>query len=405
MVTLKLSFPHSNNTTTNAIIMTHTAHIHHALEAKDAAAPSRRYQAQFDQFPESWKSIILECELKQLTLKSHRTLGKDWSDKIFTEHTSLPSSTWSLLKSGNHALPTGARSIDNVLAKLKQLQQRCKEIDLEAADAALRARQNGEVQGFVQDVNVTAIKGALNRASERASSGSEERLIVLRGSTGDGKTTLRKHLVAQGDIHFSVMARPSWKSSYTAFLRAVAATLRVDVSNLRGVATVETEILDKATRLNGAIWFEEVQRLSRQAQEFIKTLLNESTLTVLISLTPEAYRLMQHQAGADFAQLFRRAAANFEMTPASAKFVQEIAPELWSKSHTPRQREIIAEEAAKFGGKALIAEVTKRLTRITADRLTITDSDVTQAIRDYRLNVPDFARIRRTFGQPEKAAA
>lgn len=385
--------------------MTHTAHIHDAIEAKKAEQPARRHQEQFDQFPESWKAIILECELKQLTLKSHRTLAKDWSDKVFMEHTTLPSSTWSLLKSGNHALPTGQRSIANVLAKLKQLQQRCKEIDLEAADAALRARQNGDVTGFIEDVNVKAIKGALERASERASQGSEERLIVLRGSTGDGKTTLRKYLTAQGDIHFSVMARPSWKSSYTAFLRAVAATLRVDVSNLRGVATVETEILDKATRINGAIWFEEVQRLSKQAQEFIKTLLNESTLTVLISLTPDAYRLMQYQAGADFAQLFRRAAANFEMTPANAAFVQALAPELWQKSHTPRQRETIAEEAAKFGGKAMIAEVVKRLKKSTAERLTITDEDVTKAIRAYRLNVPDFARIRRTQGQPEKAAA
>lgn len=391
--------------TTEATTMTPAAHIHAALEAKENAAPVRRYQEQFDQFPESWKAIILECELKQLTLKSHRTLSKDWSDKNFTEHTSLPSSTWSLLKSGNHALPTGQRSVDNVLAKLKQLQQRCKEIDLEAADAALRARQSGEVTGFVQDVNVTALKSALNRASERASNGSEERLIVLRGSTGDGKTTLRKYLIAQGDIHFSVMARPSWKSSYTAFLRAVAGTLRVDVASLRGVAAIETEIMDKATRTNGAIWFEEVQRLSKQAQEFIKLLLNESTLTVLISLTPEAYSLMQHQAGADFSQLFRRAAANFEMTPANAAFVQALAPELWQKSHTPRQREIIAEEAAKFGGKAMIAEVVKRLTKTTAEKLTISDTDVTQAIRAYRLNVPDFARLRRTNGQPEKIAA
>jgi hypothetical protein len=393
--------PHPNTT------MTHTAHSHTALasleSAQDPAIPERKHQEQYDRYPAAWRSLIEQLEVQQLGLRARRALGSDWSDKDFVEGSGLPASTWNMLRTGKHPVPTTARGAAAMTRKLDTLTLKVREVDLRIADAALRSSQTTALSGFVRDVNVEAIIAALGKCSQRAAEMSEERLVVVRAATGEGKTWLRKWLVAQGHVHYTVQARPAWKSSYTAFLRAVAGVLRLDVTALRGVAAIEAEIIDKAQTIAGTIWFEEIQRLSVQAQEFIKLLLNETHLAVIISLTPEAYITMKHTSGGDFAQLFRRAACNMELRHADAAFLRAAAPDLWRKSHEDSAVQRIITEAARFGGRALIADICRRLTELTRGLSHIPTEKVEAALSAYRANVPDFTAIRRAFGQKVSA--
>jgi hypothetical protein len=388
--------------------MTPSAHSHAALQLKEAAhdAPPapRKHQTQYDLYPAAWRTLIEELEAVQLHLRAHRALSSDWSDKSFTAGSTLPASTWNMLRSGKHPVPTTARGVDAMTEKLRSVAASAKEVRLKIASADLRAAQTPQLMpDFVKDVNVDALIAALGKCDKRALESSEERLIVLRAATGEGKTYLRRWMVAQGHVHYTVQARPSWKSSYTAFLRALAAVLRLDVVNLRGVAVIEAEIIEKASTLAGVIWFEEVQRLSVQAQEFIKMLLNETHLAVIISLTPEAYTAMRHAAGGDFAQLFRRAACNMELAHADQDFLRAAAPDLWRKTHEASSMQRILAEAARFGGRALIADVCRRLTDLTRGSSVITLAIVEDALSAYRANVPDLATIRRAFGQRRAA--
>ncbi|MES2596042.1 MAG: AAA family ATPase [Verrucomicrobiota bacterium] len=368
---------------------------------------TRKHQKAFDAFPAAWRSLIIQLETSQAKLKESRALGLDWSDSDFVKGSAMPSSTWNMLKSGKHPLSTTPKGIQTVTDKLTALQASAAEVQLKIRDAALRSTQQEPqlLTGFVEDVNSQAVLAALGKCQRLAEESSEERLIVIRAATGEGKTWLRRWLVTKGHVHYVVSARPSWRRNYTAFLRSVAGVLNLDVAAIRAAAELEAEIITKASTIAGVVWLEEVQSLSAMAQEFIKLLLNETHLTAIIVLTPEAYTAMKHAASGDTLQLFRRAACNMELAHADEAFLRATAPDLWCKTHEKGCMQRILAEAERFGGRALIKDVTARLRTATAKVAFITLNDVEDALSCYRANVPDLATARRAFGQARPKAA
>lgn len=384
--------------------MTPTSHSHAALAIKEAAhdpAPSeRKHQAQYNLYPPSWRKLIESLELQQLKLRALKALGSDWSDKTFTSGSQMPASTWNMLRSGKHPPPTG-RGEESLLTKLRSLETALREVDLRVRDAALReskTQSSAILAGFVEDVNTQAVVAAIQKCDQTARESGEDRLIVLRAATGAGKTWLRKWAVAQKHVHYVVSARPSWRRNYRAFLRALAAVLNLDVIGTRGVSDLEDRIIEKTQTLHGVVWLEEVQSLSGQAQEFIKLLLNETHLSLILAVTPESYTVMRHTAGGDALQLFRRAACNMELAHADARFLEAAAPDLWSREHVPACQQRILAEAELFGGRALIADVHRRLRLRIKGSAIISLADVEACLAAYRANVPDLAAARRAFG-------
>lgn len=358
---------------------------------------TRAHPETFASYPQVWRTAIETLEALQDDFRARSLLSRSWSDKQFTAGSKMPASTWNMLRSGKHPVSTSAEGIASMLARLDSLEAVCREIELRAEKHALSSAAPSSILGYVRDVNTEAALASLEKCRARAADSSEERLIVIRAATGAGKTALRKWLVVEGYVHYVVTARPSWRRSYISFLRKLADSLSLDVSAVRSSSTIEELIIGKAATLAAVFWFEEVQALCKESQEFIKTLLNDTLITVVMGMTPDDYTQMSIRAGSAFEQLFRRAAGSWEMAAADRDYLLSYAPEVWAAAD-PLSIDRVLAEAASFGGRALIKDVTDRMRSRP-----ISTAAVEDALEAYRDNVPDLRTARRTFGHKTAA--
>lgn len=371
----------------------------HTTTASEDITPiiKRKNQKGFDAFPEHWKDLIKHCEDQQTKLKAAKALDMDWTDAEFVKRTALPATTWNLLKSGNHALPTTQRSIKAVAEKLESVKARCAEIERELADQAKRLARLDVTGRFVETEDYKALKDAITNAGAKVTARSEERLIVYVAPTRGGKTWMKQKLVEEKLVNWEISGLPSWRRSYTAILLAFADMFGVSAVKRGTAHIIETLVLKKARTMSGVVWLEEVQAICQEGQEFVKNLLNQTTLTIIISLTPRAHQDITELAGDEESQLLSRCEATLKAALVSPAFITAVAPDLWKKRHQPAQLQAIADAANERGAMSLVREVCQTLAK-TCKGDFIGDDKVSQAITLYRMAVP-LINTRRALGR------
>lgn len=377
--------------------MTHTAHTHEALARKEAATPAmkRKHQEGFDAFPAEWQKLVEQCEAKQLNLKLTHALDRDWADAEFTLGCKLPDSSWHMLKSGAYPVPKSASALRATTEKLRGLVQRCAEIDAELADAARRASVLDVSGRFVETTDYLAIKQAIGAAAAQIRERSEERLVVFVAPTRCGKTWTKRKLTEEGAVQWEMSGMPSWHFSYAAVLTEFAAIFGVGHKPRETSRIIEAAVLKKARTISGVLWIEEVQGLCKPGQEFIKKLLNETTLTIIISLTPAAHALLKDAGGDEESQLLARCEITLKAAPITPEWVKLYAPEVWSKEHKDEHLKQICDAANERGARSLIRKVCTTLRELTQGKTIIRDEHVENALRLYRMAVPLKMSTRR----------
>ena len=203
-----------------------------------------------------------------------------------------------------------------------------------------------------------------------------------------GRQRLADQLAEEGKIHWRVEATPSWKSSYNAMLLSLcemfglAHTRRMSADHLESLLRVHIQTL------SGVVLFEEVQDLCHKSQEFIKLLLNKSSLVVCIFVTNEAHEEMLAHGGNHLAQLLARAETTITASKISADHVRRFDPDLWSKSADKDQLDRIAEAANRLGALSAVRRITLNVRALLGKADLITDKMIDDAIADYRQAVP-----------------
>ena len=341
-------------------------------------------------YPAEWLVLIPKIEALQTDLKTSEALGKNWSDKDFCEgFTGFSGNTWYQLRAGSYPLPKTVAARSRLTQQLHDLFEHAKGLLRTRDDQAVRDRAKQAATQFIETPEYTAVRSAILAANAKAAYHSEERLVIFVAPTRGGKTYLRSKLQQEGVVTWHVQATPCWESSYMAMLRSLAAALKIN-QQVRSAEQAETEVLTRLKSQTGVMAVEEMQLLSRRGKALLKTILNETTITILLLITPQYHRHMLRSGGPDLAQLLARSEMTINAGQVTPALVRAFAPKLWThaKDDSPLLRNI-AMEANELGAMSCVARVTRMLKALqTQSGHLPNQADVDAALDAYRRAVP-----------------
>lgn len=335
-------------------------------------------------YPPEWTQRIERIARIQAELQDTKALGLDWSDKQFTKDLTIKN-VWPSMRLGLYPLPSTATTNTKWLRELDALEQHAQS-NLRRIDDS-QAREERTLADFVETKDCKAVKRAIQEAKKRASTHNQDRAVAYIAKTGGGKTTLAMHLIEEKIVHWYVEATPSWKRSYRALLLSLAGTWALPVKLKQSTLELETMVIAHARTLSGVILFEEVDTLCSSSQEFLKLLLNRSTLVVVMFMTPEARESLRAQGGSQLQQLFRRFEAQIIAAKIEPADIIPFDPDLWSRA-TNEQLSAVADAANAMGSIDAVKRIGSNITDLGGASVSIAEEKLTQAIKLYRMAVP-----------------
>jgi len=277
---------------------------------------------------------------------------------------------------------------------------------MEIADAVKRSSVQDVTGRFVETNDYLAIKLAITSAMSQVSERSEERLIVYVAPTRCGKTWTKRKLMEEGIVQWEISGMPSWHTSYLAVVTELAQVFGVEHRPRDSSSRIEAALLKKVRTITGVVWIEEMQDLCRQGHTLLKKLLNETTLTLVVSLTPQAHATFSNSGGDEESQLLARCEATLKAEAISPEWVKLYAPDVWAKEHKAQHLTAICDAANERGSRSCIRKVCATLRDRTRTKTIIADGDVAEALKFYRNAVPLRQSVRRgVAGKGERRAA
>lgn len=364
---------------------------HHNHPEPEERAPACRlvkFGKHWPSYPAEWTARIERTAMMQQQLQDAKALGRDWSDKQFTEDLNKIANVWPSMRLGLYPLPSTATAKTKWLAELDALENRAKANIRRIGDAD--ARQQRSLAGFVETRDYKAVKSAIEKAKKRATTHNQDRGVAYIAKTGAGKTTLAMRLMEDGIVDWYADATPSWKRSYRAFLLSLAETWSIAPQKRQSTLDLETEIIRHARTLSGVLLIEEVDSLCSSSQEFLKLLLNRSTLVICLFMTPEASTTLRSLGGSQLAQLFRRFEAQITASPLKPEEAPLFAPEVYSRMSSD-QLKIVTENANAMGGVDAVKRIAANVIDLGGTSGQVTDETLTKAVKLYRMAVPVIA--------------
>jgi hypothetical protein len=366
--------------------MPHQHHTHPEPEERSddtlALTWKPKFPAQFEASPPAWKPLIARCKEMQQALSI--------SDNAFTGPL-FAGSAWNQLCNGKYRVPTKQGGIDSIRDNLLALVDRAKEL-LEKKAAG--RKPVSVVDQFVMREEYTAVTDYLEDAAKNIEDKNEERIVFVLGETRQGKSSIIAKLKAENKVHWHLKATPAMKKSYKEFLAGIALALNLrDVKESTG-AKLQKAILGKLDKVTGVLAIEELKSFSNDALEFLKMLLNDTQLCLVVCMLPGQYRHIRKCRGEDSEdrqQFLGRSVGvvNLEVTP---KLVGQYNPTLWKRCpDAGKLQQIIAEEAVKGGGMSLVRDVCR-------DALLLAGADgvkphhISDALTDFRRKIPAMER-------------
>lgn len=335
-------------------------------------------------YPTEWKQRITRIAQIQERLQAIKALGKDWSDKQFTEGLAI-ANVWASMRLGQYPFPSTATTQTKWLRELDTLEQHAR-AQLRRIDDG-QAREARTLADFVETTDYRAVKLAINKARKRAATHNQDRAVAYIARTGGGKSIMAQRLMEDGIVDYHVEATPSWKRSYRALLLSLADTWRLGTKQKMSTLDLESMVIAHARSLSGVILFEEIDTLCSTSQEFVKLLLNRSTLVVVMFMTPEARDALRAQGGSQLAQLFRRFEAQIVSADLKAADIIPFQPELWQRA-TEGQLKEVARAANAMGSIDAVKRIGGYVMDLGASTGPIPDDTLAKAISAYRMAVP-----------------
>ena len=352
----------------------------------------------WNEWPVDLQYKITAIAAQQAQLVDLAVDGKNWSDKDFTAGHDEIAKIWPSLRTGLYPWPTQTKTRTKWRTQLDALEQRAKTELLRHDTAQARKLRLVSSEQFIKFSEYDAISAAIETAREKVSIRSEERLVVFKARTRGGKTWLADQLVEEGLINWRVEATPSWSSSYRAMLISLCEMFAITHTRKMGADVLESLLIAHIKTLSGTALFEEVQDLCHKSQEFIKLLLNKSSLVVCIFVTNEAHADMLAHGGNHLAQLLARAETTITASKISAAHVRRFDEALWLKAAHEKQLDRIAEAANQLGALSAVRRITAMVRGLLGKGALITDEMITDAISGYRRAVPVVSTHSRRRG-------
>lgn len=350
------------------------------------------------EWPAELQAQITRIAENQASLKDLAVDGKNWSDGDFTEGHSEIAKIWPSLRRGLYPWPSQTKTRTKWRTQLDALEQRAKTELLRHETAQAKKLRATSSEQFIKFREYDAINLAIDTARSMVALRSEERLVVFKARTRGGKTWLADQLAEEEKINWRVEAMPSWGDSYKAMLMSLCAMFNINHTRRQGADELESLLIAHIKTLSGVVLFEEMQALCRKSQEFIKTLLNKSSLVVCIFVTNEAHDEMLAHGGNHLAQLLARAETTITASKITADHVRRFDEELWKKAADKKQLELIAEAANRLGAFSAVRRITSNVRALCGKAALITDEMITDAISGYRMAVPVVSTFNRKRG-------
>lgn len=359
-------------------------------------------------WPAELQQQITRIAELQVQLADLAVDGKNWSDADITEGIEEIAKIWPSLRRGLYPWPSQTKTRTKWRTNLAALEERAKTQLLRNDAAKLKQQRAEHGTKFIKFSEYEAIKTAIDTAAKKVVDKSEERLVVFKARTRGGKTWLGDQLVEEAIVQWRVEAMPSWGDSYKAMLISLCEMFSIDHTRRMGADQLEAFLIKHIKGLSGVVLFEEMQALCRKSQEFIKTILNKSSLVVCIFVTNEAHTDMLAQGGNHLAQLLARAETTITASKITAAHVRQFDPELWKKAESEAQLTLVADAANSLGALSAVARITSNVRALCGRSSLITDDMITDGIGGYRQAVPvvsTASRRRGGFIQQEGRAA
>lgn len=360
-------------------------HNHPETEERTPVCRLIRAGKHWPSYPAEWTSRIERIAAMQEQLQDAKALGRDWSDKQFTDGLEKIANVWPSLRLGLYPLPSTATAKTKWLAELDALENRAKANIRRISDAD--ARQQRTLAGFVETRDYKAVKSAIEKAKKRANTHNQDRGVAYIAKTGAGKTTLAMRLMEDGIVDWYADATPSWKRSYRAFLLSLAETWSLVSPKRQSTLDLETDLIRHARTLSGVLLIEEVDSLCSSSQEFLKLLLNRSTLVVCLFMTPEASATLRAAGGSQLAQLFRRFEAQITASPIKPEDAPAFAPQVLTRVSSD-QLKLVAEAANAMGGVDAVRRIAANITDLGGVEGDVPEEIFVKAVKLYRMAVP-----------------
>ncbi len=379
--------------------MPHLHHTHPEREERtQVVSPVNRDGKNWNEWPLELQEQITRIATQQQTLKALAVDGKNWSDKDLTAHHSDIAKIWPSLRAGLYPWPSQTKTRTKWRTQLDALEQHSKTELLRHESALAKKLRLLSSATFIKFSEYDSIVKAIDVAKGKVAERSEERLVVFKARTRGGKTWLADQLVEEDRINWRVEATPSWSSSYKAMLLALCEMFSILHTRKMGADQLESLLIGHIKTLSGVALFEEVQDLCHKSQEFIKLLLNKSSLVVCIFVTNEAHEEMLAHGGNHLAQLLARAETTITASKITHEHVREFDKELWKKADSVKQLDRIAEAANRLGAFSAVRRITANVRALLGKQALITEEMIDNAISGYRQAVPVVNTITRRRG-------
>ncbi|MES2597213.1 MAG: ATP-binding protein [Verrucomicrobiota bacterium] len=377
--------------------------LHHNHPEKDertaltASTHAPKYAAKFAAFPDDWRKLITEAFDRQ------RDLGA--SDRSFAG-TVMSATSWNQLVNGAYPVPSTAKGISGMTAKLELVVQRGDKLASDRASKKAAGETRSIAERFVSRIELLDLEDALEAATERLKKDNEERVVVITGATRSGKTWLIKKLMSEQRVNWHFKASGGLKSRYRAFLEELASLMRLRDVEGKTVDKLEKSIIAKLSNVEGVLAVEELQRFSPRALEFFKDLLNHSKVTLVLCMLPGQWQKMTRSNHEDMQQFLGRCVSRIDLH-VTAEVVQDFAPSLWARCAKKEAEALcatIAREAEAGGSMSLVRDVCEGAAIFAGRHGPVTREHIEKALSAYRGGVPVLGTAaRKSFGLKKAA--
>lgn len=345
-------------------------------ERSDVLTWTPKHEEKFHAMPAAWKPLIARAKEIQ------QTLGVP--DGQFTGPL-LAGSAFNQLVNGAYRVPTTPRGVEQIEETLIALVERGRELLVKKAEGRKTAQTLAE--RFVMRPEYDEVVDCLEDAEANAEDALEERVVILVGGTRCGKSAILAKLISANKINWRLRATPIMKRSYKKFLIGVGSALKLRDLKDSTLAALHDSILSKLEKVRGVLAIEELQSFSPSALEFLKTLLNDTQVSLVISMLPGQFERMTRSTGEDMQQFLGRSVGVVKLK-VTTELVADFAPRLWKKCpHAAELQELLAAEATKGGGMSLLRDVC-RDAQLLAERDGLKPHHIKDALSDYRRKVP-----------------
>ena len=206
---------------------------------------------------------------------------------------SYSATTWSRILGGQYWA-----MVDDPTKVLNTLRSDLRRIETARSLEARYGKQDWVDHGDAADV-FTAIKQCKSKPLSNP-----DRLIVYLAPTGGGKSALCGRLQKQGAL--LVEARESWSHGYYNCVRDVAMTCRIDVDNYYQPDPLEDAVVKRLNSRRQVLAIDEGEFFCPQSLNFVKLLLNKSTVVIVLCAIPGAYDRWNTRNWHEAIQLRRR---------------------------------------------------------------------------------------------------